>query len=154
MVEETGVPGENHRPVASNWQTKIYFTDTGCHMITLIYWYKMSCDHKDTLIYWYRMSCDHIELLIQDVMCSHWFTDTACHVIILIYWYRMSSDHIDLLIQDVMWSHWFTVKLKLNSILDKPLIVNLSQLMWHVMCLISVIQVKVSVIRSDHYYPM
>ena len=21
LVEETGVPGENHRPVASNWQT-------------------------------------------------------------------------------------------------------------------------------------
>ena len=144
MIEETGVPGENHRPVASNLQRYIlliqdvirshwftdtrchvitkthWFTDTGCQVITLIYWYKMSCDHKDTLIYWYRMSCDHI----------------------------------DLLIQDVMWSHWFTVKFKLNSILDKPLIVNLSQLMWHVMCLISVIQVKVSVIRSDHYYPM
>jgi hypothetical protein len=23
-VEETGVPGENHRPTTSNWQTKIY----------------------------------------------------------------------------------------------------------------------------------
>jgi hypothetical protein len=24
MVEETGVPGENHRPVASHWQTLSY----------------------------------------------------------------------------------------------------------------------------------
>jgi hypothetical protein len=29
LVEETGVPGENHRPVTRNWQTLSHFVVNG-----------------------------------------------------------------------------------------------------------------------------
>jgi len=42
LVEETGVPGENHRPVASHWQTNL-------NIINYLYYYQLLKDQLDCL---------------------------------------------------------------------------------------------------------
>jgi hypothetical protein len=43
VVEEVGVPGENHRPWASNWQL-INFITCGCESSALFVIYKAGCE--------------------------------------------------------------------------------------------------------------
>jgi hypothetical protein len=44
LVEETGVPGENHRPVASHWQTLSYKVVSSTPRLTGIRAHKVSGD--------------------------------------------------------------------------------------------------------------
>jgi len=52
LVEETGIPGENHRPAASHWQTlspmlyRVHLTGAGFQLTTLVV-IGTDCMHHD-----------------------------------------------------------------------------------------------------------
>ena len=54
LVEETGVPGENHRPVASNWQSLLHISwliVVSCSIMPII--------HNPSVTYWYLPLITH-----------------------------------------------------------------------------------------------
>ena len=95
-AEETGIPGENHRPVASHWQTLSHNVSLSTRrhergsILQLLWWY--------TLI---------AQVVVNPT--NHTLTTTSCYTCDNVSWDLKEPDDVTVLIGNVIWcltSHW------------------------------------------------
>jgi hypothetical protein len=73
LVENTGVPGKNHRPVANHWQTL-------SHNVVSSHWQTLS----------HNVVSNHWQTLSHNVVSSHW--QTLSHNVVSNHWQTLSHN--------------------------------------------------------------